>query len=215
MKIGVFDSGVGGQSVAKAIELAFPDAEILLRQDRANVPYGNKHPDELVILTMPIFSEMVKAGCDIIVIACNTVSTSIIAPLREAFEIPLIVMEPMIEQAAAQTKSGIITVCATPATLRSKRYQMLKETYATELTVLEPDCSDWAFMIEHGQIEGAKIANRINAALKAGTDVIVLGCTHYHWIEHQIRVLCDGRAKVLQPEKLVIAQLEQELARLA
>jgi glutamate racemase len=214
MKIGVFDSGIGGKAVARAIERAIPVTTIIVREDRANIPYGNKSPDELLVLVTPILDEMVKAGCRVIVIACNTVSTTIIAELREQCKVPLIAMEPMIKPAAEQTKTGIIAVCATPSTLESERYLWLKETYASKVTVLEPECADWAYMIEAEQVDGFKIAQRILDVLAQGADIIVLGCTHYHWIEHEIRVLSEGHAKVLQPEQPVIAQLKRVIERL-
>jgi glutamate racemase len=214
MKIGVFDSGIGGQAVAKAIRIALPEAELILRDDKANLPYGNKTPAELLHLVRPILKVMVADGCQIIVIACNSVSTAIITELRETCSVPLIAMEPMVKPAAELTKSGVIAVCATPSTLESDRYKWLKDTYAHNVTVIEPDCSDWAFMIENSQIDGFKIAQRISNALHQGADVIVLGCTHYHWIEHEIRVLCAGRARVLQPEQPVIAQLKRVIAQL-
>ena len=215
MKIGVFDSGIGGKAVARAIEITLPEAEVVLREDRKNLPYGNKPPEELLTLVQPIMAEMVKAGCEVIVIACNTVSTTIIQELREQCKVPLIAMEPMIKPAAEQTKSGIIAVCATPTTLISERYKWLKENYAPGITILEPDCSDWAFMIEEDKVDGYKIAQRLTEVLDQGADIIVLGCTHYHWIEHEIRVLCTGRARVLQPEQPVIAQLQRVIAQLS
>lgn len=214
MKIGVFDSGIGGKAVARAISLSMPDVELLVREDRKNLPYGDKSPEELLALVAPILHKMEKDGCDVIVVACNTVSTTIIGALRMTCSVPLVAMEPMVKPAAERTKSGIIAVCATPTTLVSERYTWLKESFAAGVTVLEPDCSDWAYMIEENQIDGAKIAKRINEALEQGADMIVLGCTHYHWIEHEIRVLCQGRAHVLQPEKPVIAQLQRVIAQL-
>lgn len=214
MKIGVFDSGIGGRSMARAIERELANVDILVREDRANLPYGNKTPEELLALVTPILQEMETAGCDVIVIACNTVSTTIIEPLRLACSAPLVAVEPMVKPAADQTKTGVIAVCATPTTLTSDRYKWLKDTYAKGVTVLEPDCSEWAFMIEEDNVDGAKIALEIGAALKQRADIIVLGCTHYHWIEHEIRILCEDRAKVIQPEKSVVDELKRVLARL-
>lgn len=214
MKIGVFDSGIGGRSMARAIERELTDVEILVREDRANLPYGNKTPEELLALVAPILQAMEAAGCDVIVIACNTVSTTIIESLRLACSVPLVAVEPMVKPAADQTKTGVIAVCATPTTLTSDRYKWLKDTHAKDITVLEPDCSEWAFMIEEDNVDGAKIALEIGAALKQRADIIVLGCTHYHWIEHEIRVLCEDRAKVIQPEKSVVNELKRVLARL-
>jgi glutamate racemase len=214
MKIGVFDSGVGGLSVAKAIERAIPGHEVLLREDKKHVPYGARSPEEIRGFIMPIFQEMIDAGCQVIVVACNTVSTTLIGELRERFTVPLVAVEPMIKPAAELTKSKIIAVCATPTTLASDRYAWLKDTYATSVTILEPDCSDWVRMIEHNQVDQQKIAGRIRKTLQAGADVIVLACTHYHWIEKEITAISAGKAQVLQPEKAVIEELKRVLARL-
>jgi glutamate racemase len=117
-------------------------------------------------------------------------------------------MEPMVKSAAEMTKSGTIAVCATPATLASARYAWLKREYAPDVKVLEPNCGDWAEMIERGQVNQQKIDRRITEALDSGADVIVLGCTHYHWIEDEIKALAAGRAEVIQPEPAVIERLK-------
>jgi glutamate racemase len=214
MKIGVFDSGVGGKSVANAIQAALPDPEIILREDREHVPYGSRRPEEILGYIVPIFQSMVDEGCQVIVVACNTVTTTLIKELRERFSVPLVAIEPMVKPAAALTKNKIIAICATPTTLASARYAELKKEYAGEITVVEPDCSDWALMIEDNNINEHKIAQRINEALDAGVDVIVLACTHYHWIEETIKKLAAGNAQVLQPEPAVIEQLKRVLAQL-
>lgn len=214
MKIGVFDSGVGGESVAKAIKQELPDAEVLLVTDKAHLPYGNKAPQELLELVSPVI-ESLSNHCDAIVIACNTVSTTIINDLREQTKTPLVAMEPMVKPAAEKTKSKIIAVCATPTTLKSKRYRWLKDTYAKGIKVLEPNCSDWSYMIEHKKVDEEKIRQRIEKVCKDGADKIVLGCTHYHWIEELIDKIAEGRAEVLQPEQPVIKQLKRVLAQSA
>lgn len=210
MTIGVFDSGVGGQSVASAVKKAFPTADVVYVADTKNIPYGTKTPDELLQLVSPILNKL-SIHCDAIVVACNTVSTTIIKPLREQIHTPLIAVEPMIKPAAAITKSGTIAVCATPTTLASKRYGWLKDEYAKELTVLEPDCSDWSYMIETKQMDRRYIEEQINDVCEQGADVIVLGCTHYHWIEDIIRDIANDRAVVIQPEQAVVKQLERVL----
>lgn len=215
MKIGVFDSGVGGLSVANFIEAALPEHEVLLREDREHMPYGLRPPEEILDFVVPIFQGLVDAGCQVIVAACNTVSTTIIKDLRERFPVPLIAIEPMIKPAAGLTTTGVIAVCATPTTLSSDRYAQLKQDYAVGLNVLEPDCSDWALMIEEQTVNQQKITERISAVLAAGADVIVLACTHYHWIEEDIKQLASGRATVLQPEPAILEQLKRVLARLA
>lgn len=214
VKIGVFDSGVGGKSVANAIQNAIPHLDILVVEDSKNLPYGTKSPEQLIELVVPLLEDMVSRGCVVIVIACNTVTTTIIEQLRAIISVPLVGMEPMVKPAAELTKSKIITVCATPATLGSGRYSWLKDTYAQGLTVLEPDCSEWAAMIESDQLDRQVIHAQMDESRKKGADVIVLGCTHYHWIEDIVRQESAGWATVLQPERPVIKQLRAVLARL-
>lgn len=214
-KIGVFDSGVGGLSVANAIRRALPGHEVLLREDKEHVPYGLRSPEEILSFVVPIFEEMIRDGCQVIVVACNTVSTVLITELRERFSVPLVAIEPMVKPAAEHSKSKVIAVCATPTTLASDRYAWLKKTYAQDVRVLEPDCSDWSALIEQQRLDRQKIASRINEVLNGGADVIVLACTHYHWIEEEIVSLSAGRAKILQPEQAIIRQLKRVLGRLA
>ena len=212
MKIGVFDSGIGGLSVAKAIERELPDAEVDFVHDSADhFPYATKSPDEIYGFIETIFQDLVDAECDVIVVACNTVSTTLIDRLRARFEVPMVALEPMVKPAAEQTGSKVIAVCATPTTLASIRYAWLKDTYAQGVQVLEPDCSDWSYLIENNQMNEQKIREDIEPALAAGADVIVLGCTHYHWIEDEIKAITKDRAKVIQPETAVVAQLKRVL----
>src|SRR5688572_16204840 len=123
MKIGVFDSGAGGKSVSSAIKLALPDNEVLYANDKQHLPYGTKPPQTILSYVVPILKDLVDQGCEVIVIACNTVSTTLIEQLRSQISVPLIAMEPMVKPAAELTKSKIIAVCATPTTLASKRYK--------------------------------------------------------------------------------------------
>ncbi len=212
--IGVFDSGVGGQSVARAIQKAFPNDTIMLRDDSQHVPYGTRSPEEILTFVTPIFRAMVAAGCEVIVIACNTVSTTLYEPLQQLSPVPLIAMVPMVKPAAQLTHSKKIAVCATPTTLASPRYNELKRQYAQNLTVIEPDCSDWSLLIQNNKMNAEKIAADLQPALDFGADVIVLGCTHYHWIETEISELAGNKVRILQPEEAIISQLARVLARL-
>ncbi len=209
MKIGVFDSGVGGMSVVNAITKSLPEVEVVYASDTEHMPYGDKPPAEVLKLTVPVLKRLADEGCAIIVIACNTVTTHHITALRKLVSVPLVGIEPMIKPAAALTKTGTIAVCATPATLASERYAWLKKTYAEGLRVIEPDCSRWAYMIEHNRTNDLRIGGQITDICDQGADVIVLGCTHYHWIEKEVLRLSSGRAAVIQPEQAVIKQLRR------
>jgi len=214
MKIGVFDSGIGGLSVARAIERTLPEHEVIFRNDSRHVPYATRPVAEILGFVVPIFQALVDDGCSVIVVACNTVSTTLIVDLRALFSVPLIAVEPMVKPAAKLTTAGVIAICATPNTLNSRRYGVLKDTYAAQLTVLEPNCSDWSTMIEQQAVDTQAIAARIEEVLEQGADVIVLACTHYHWIEAEITKLAAGRARVIQPEASIIKQLQHILTGL-
>lgn len=211
MKIGVFDSGIGGLSVANAIKKAIPNAEIIFKNDAEHLPYGSKTKDEILAFCLPVLQSLVEDEVDIIVVACNTVSTNLIGPLRKLLPVRLIAMEPMVKPASSATRSKVIAVCATPTTLASERYGELKATYAQGVTVLEPDCSDWTLLIENDQMSEDKIKQTIEPLLNQGADQIVLGCTHYHWIEEEIRQLAGQKATVLQPEPMIIVELRRQL----
>ncbi len=212
--IGVFDSGVGGFAFVKAIQRELPQHEVIFANDAAHVPYGTKPIEETYGYVVPILQEMVRQGCELIVIACNTVTTNLIDRLRKVITVPLIGVEPMVKVAAQKTRTNKIIVCATPATLNSKRYAKLKEDFAQNIQVIEPDCGNWSYLIESNRINHEHIAEVIEPGLKRGADVIVLGCTHYHWIDEEIQLVADKRAAVINPEKPVVEQVTRVLAQL-
>lgn len=211
IKIGVFDSGVGGLSVVNAIQRELPDLEVIYKDDKRHVPYGTRSIDEIHGFIRPIFQEFIDEGCQVIVVACNTVTTNLISQLRNEYDVLMVGLEPMVKPAAEHTKSGVIAVCATPRTLASERYAWLKREFAKGIKVLEPDCSDWASMIENNSLQREKVAKNIEEVIGLGADEIVLGCTHYHWIEELIKEQAANRAEVIQPEKPAIEQLKRVL----
>ena len=214
-KIGVFDSGVGGIPVINSIKKELPDLEIHYKSDKEHFPYGSRSTEEIYSFVKPIFQSFVDEGCSVIVVACNTVTTNLISKLRKDFSTTMVGIEPMVKPAAENTKTGVICVCATPRTLASERYKWLKAEYANEVKVLEPDCSQWAYMVETKSVDREKVAESIEEVISAKADQIVLGCTHYHWIEELIKEIAAGRAEVIQPEKPVVTQLRKVLERLS
>lgn len=204
MKIGVFDSGIGGKSVANRLELDYPEMQVIYVSDHVHVPYGNRSSDDIIQLTNSAIQPLLAAGCDIIVLACNTATAAAIEFLRRTYpETPFIGLEPMVKPAVTLTESGIIALCATPSTLGSDRYNTLKRKYATNVSILEPDCKDWAYMIEHGTVEDKQIVDVITDVCNQGADVIVLACTHYHWIKQRILEIANDRAVVIDPSDAI------------
>jgi glutamate racemase len=204
MKIGVFDSGIGGRAVAKRLGELLPDAEIICIDDHEHVPYGSRPVPEIIQLTDAAIQPLIEAECDAIVIACNTVTTVAIAHLREEYPyMNFVGIEPMVKPAAAQTKSGKIAVLATPVTLASASYARLKETWAEGVTILEPDTSSWAGLIECGQSEDVPIEDTIFQLIEQNVDVIVLACTHYHWLKERAETAAGVRAIILEPSDAI------------
>ena len=214
MKLGIFDSGIGGEAVAAALAQTFPQATIITVNDRGHLPYGDKTLDEVQHLTEAAIQPLLTSSCDVIILACNTATALAIEYLRATYpEQKFIGIEPMIKAAAALTKSGTIAVCATPGTLASTRYARLVQKHGSHLTILEPNCSQWAYWIESNQINREHIAEIVNDVCEKDADVIVLGCTHYHWIKELIIELAAGRATVIEPSE-AIGRRVQELLEL-
>ncbi len=214
MRLGVFDSGIGGESVAIALSKTFPDAQITTVNDRANVPYGDKDAETVFRLTNLAIQPLLQEEHDVIILACNTATATAIEKLRKKYPTQKFIgIEPMIKPACLITKTKIIAVCATPATLASERYASLVHNYAEQTKIIEPDCSQWAYLIENNQLNRDTIEHVIDDVCSRGVDVIVLGCTHYHWIKELIIEIADGRAEVLEPSEAIGQRVRELLSR--
>lgn len=212
MKLGVFDSGIGGEALVQSLQKTFPEAEVLSVNDHEHVPYGDKPKREIIERTDLTIQPLLQASCDVIIIACNTATMHAIEPLRAKYPHQKFVgIEPMIKTAASLTKTSIIAVCATPAALASERYLQLVEKHAKHLEIIEPDCSQWAYWIENNQLNRLHVEQIINDLCARGADVIVLGCTHYHWIKDLIIELAAGRAQVIEPSEAIGRRVKQLL----
>lgn len=212
VKIGVFDSGIGGRSIADRLIREYPQDEVIYVDDRKNVPYGSRSQSEVLILTDKAIQPLLSAKCDVIVLACNTATAAAIEALRLKYpDTPFVGLEPMVKTAAALTGTGVVAICATPSTLGSDRYQGLKADYAQEITVIEPDCSQWATMIEQEQLDEEQIIEIVEQVCSDGADVIVLACTHYHWIKDMILAIAGDRATVIDPSEAISDRVKQIL----
>ncbi|HRJ06567.1 MAG TPA: glutamate racemase [Candidatus Saccharibacteria bacterium] len=213
MRIGVFDSGIGGEAVAESLRHDFPAAEVITVSDREHVPYGDRDPGEIIHLADAAIQPLLSSDCDVIVVACNTVTAVAIETLRTKYpNQKFIGLEPMVKPASTLSKTGIIAVCATPATLASKRYTQSKQLYASGLTVVEPDCSNWARLIESNELNRSHIDTVVEECLAANADVIILGCTHYHWIKEEIEEALAGHAVLVEPSEAISRRVKELLS---
>ena len=131
IRIGVFDSGIGGKAIAESLRVSFPQSKITVVNDSKNVPYGDKPNDEIIKLTDLAVQPLLQSRCDVIVIACNTATAIAIDELRRCHPSQLFIgLEPMVKPATRLTKSNKVAVCATPITLRSDEYAKLKQIHS-------------------------------------------------------------------------------------
>lgn len=184
----LFDSGMGGLTVARAVRHELPFAHLVYAADNAAFPYGAWEEDALVDRIVMVMGQLVeRVQPDIAVIACNTASTIALARLRETFRVPFVGTVPAIKPAAAQTKSGIVGVLATPGTVRREYTHGLIQSFAAHCSVNlhgAPRLAEIAELKLKGVAADidelrAEIAPVFTEAEGKRTDVVVLGCTHY------------------------------------
>ena len=190
VKIGVFDSGIGGYSILDKIKEIIPNQKYIYYKDTDNIPYGNKSKEELEEIAFNITSNLVKQGCKIIVIACNTMTTKCIKKLRENFkDIIFIGTEPAIKVACDNDYKNIL-VMATPTTIKSSQVErLIKNNKKDYQNIYLVPCEGLAEAIEYN--EKNKIEEILEKALKKyknkKIDCIVLGCTHYAFVKKEIK----------------------------
>lgn len=207
MKIVVFDTGIGGQAVAEQLEMLLPGSTVVVVNDHDHMPYGTRSNEEIIELTDTAIAPLIT-DCDVVLIACNTATTVALPTLRRRHpDVSFVGIEPMVKPAALQTVTRHIAVLATPATLASRRYQELVDEWASDVTVHQPNCSDWAQLIENGNSHMVPIEQTVSALLDQSVDVIVLGCTHYHWLKERAERAADGRAVILEPSQAIAERI--------
>ncbi|MFM6971098.1 MAG: glutamate racemase [Rhodoluna sp.] len=185
--IGIFDSGVGGLTVARAIIDQLPNESIIYVGDTANTPYGPKSIPEVRQLALAVMDRLVDEGVKILVIACNSASAAVLRDARERYTvgrgIPVVeVIQPAVRRAVAATRNHKVGVIGTNATVTSKAYDDAFAA-AVEINVTSAACPKFVDFVERGITSGPELlsaAEEYLAPIKAaGVDTLVLGCTHY------------------------------------
>lgn len=210
--IGVFDSGFGGLSVLDAIAQRLPRADLTYLADTAHVPYGEKPDDFITGRVLAIGQHLAAQGCDLIVVACNTATTTAIQALRNHLSgVPIVGIEPGVKPAAQTSQTRHIAVLATEATANSKRLAHLIATHAAHVQVDVVPCPGWATHVETlkpftGEFR-AEVADKIRPLLAAGVDRIVLGCTHYAFLKPIIQSLLEKHVELVDVAEAVARQV--------
>lgn len=211
VRIGLFDSGVGGLSVWRAMRAQLPFSDLFYVADQAHCPYGPRPAAEIRALSTQIVEFLIAQSCDVIVVACNTASAAALAHLRAAFPALAIVgMEPAVKPAARATRSRRVAVLATRGTLEGELFQQTRAAYASGVEVITVYPADWVARVERGEIDSAETRARVREViaplLAQGVDAIALGCTHYPFLAPLMEELVDGRAAILDPSAAVALQ---------
>lgn len=214
--IGVFDSGVGGLSVLRAMRALMPNEDVIFFGDQGHVPYGPRPLEEVRAFSVAITRWLLGEGAKLIVVACNTASAAALKYLRETFpDVKFVGMEPAVKPAAETTRTGRVGVLATPATFQGALYASVVERFANGVTLLQDTCPGLVQEIEKGNLDGEETRRILESALRPmlekNIDTVVLGCTHYPFVIPLIERICGESVRVIDPAPAAARQAERLL----
>jgi len=222
MTILVFDSGVGGLSVLREARMLIPDQSFVYVGDDAGFPYGEWDEEALTTRITGLFDTLIERfNPHLAIIACNTASTMIMPALRQRFSIPFVGIVPAIKPASERTASGMISVLATPGTVKRRYTLELIERYALGVRVNLVGATKLARLAEE-HLQGEAIdTNVLHDEISPcfveengkRTDIITLGCTHYPFLVNEMRKLAPWPVDWLDPAEAVARQALRELHR--
>lgn len=197
--IAVFDSGVGGISVLRALRRELPQENFYYFGDSANAPYGSRPTEEIRRLTME-HAERLLARSKALVLACNTATSAAIDELRQRYPDRIIIgIEPALKPALRAFPDGRIVVMATEATLRERKFAALMAQYAEDCDIVKCPCPDLVAFVERGELHGAALdqvlREELAPALTPPPDAVVLGCTHFPFLQDAIRNVAGGELR--------------------
>ncbi|WP_197386511.1 glutamate racemase [Ralstonia pseudosolanacearum] len=214
--VGVFDSGLGGLSVLRAIRAELPAESLLYLADSRHAPYGEKPPEFIAGRTLRVCEWLVGQGCKALVIACNTATAQAVHLLREQLAVPVIGVEPGLKPAVATSRSRVVGVLATESTLRSDKFARLLGTVSGDCRVLCQPGYGLVPLIERGDTHSPAVLELLRAyllpMLEAGADTLVLGCTHYPFLQDAIREIAGDRLTLIDTGHAVARHLGRTLA---
>jgi glutamate racemase len=214
--IGVFDSGVGGLSVLRAIRAQLPCQPVIYLADQAHVPYGARTQAEVCQYAEGITRFLLARGAKVIVIACNAASGAALYHLRSVFpQVPFVGMEPAVKPAASSTHTGVIGVLATPVTFQGELYNSVVSRFARDVMVLQDACPGLVAQIEACQLDAPLtrqiLEQALHPMLEKHLDTIVMGCTHYPFVIPLIQDIVGPGVQVIDPAPAVARQTRRLL----
>ena len=215
--IGIFDSGVGGTSVWKEIHRLLPGESSVYLADSKNAPYGEKSNEEIIDLSIKNTELLIKRDCKLVVVACNTATTTAIGHLRAGYELPFIGIEPAIKPAALQSATGTVGVLATKGTLSSQLFNTTSQNHAGHIEIVEQEGKGLVRLIEAGQVNSEETRHLLQGflqpMLEANIDHLVLGCTHYPYLVPVLKELLPQGIKIIDCGEAVARQTKNVLEK--
>lgn len=209
MSIGLFDSGLGGLTVARELRALLPHHDLIYLADTANCPYGPLPAERVRERSLACARWLTARGAEVVVVACNTATSAALETLRAALVLPVVGMEPGVKPAAAATRSGKVAVLATSGTLRGDRFAKLVARFADGVEVRTVACPGMVTLVEAGELAGpraaAVVAGYVAPLVADGVDAFVLGCTHFPPLRPLIAAAAPG-ALIIDTGPAVAAQ---------
>ncbi len=216
--IGIFDSGVGGLSIAKEIRKLLPHEDLIYYADSYYCPYGEKAPAVIKDRVFSICDFLISQGAKLLVVACNTASIVSLDDLRRHYQVPTVGVEPAVKPAVHATKTGTIGVLATSVTLSGDRFSSLVNRFCTKTKVVTQPCPGLVELVEAGKTDGTKVKEMllqyIQPLLSQNADTIVLGCTHYPFLRPLIEKMAGPNVTVIDTGEAVARQTSRMLNEL-
>jgi glutamate racemase len=214
--IGVFDSGVGGLSVLRAMRAQMPEEDVIYFGDQEHVPYGPRPMEQIQQFSEGITRFLLAQQAKLIVVACNTASAAALKYLRGKFpEVPFVGMEPAVKPAAEHTRTGVVGVLATPATFQGALYASVVERFAHGVQVLQHTCPGLVGQVERGDLDGPRtraiLEEALRPMLEKNIDTVVMGCTHYPFVIPLIQQIVGAGVRVIDPAPAVARQARRLL----
>ncbi len=211
LPVGVFDSGLGGLTIARELLHQHPHERVMYVGDSAHMPYGERTRQEIQAFTLSIGQFLLSHQCRALVVACNTATSLAIEHLRAHVSVPVVGTEPGVKPGVEATKTGRVGVLATPGTTRSSRTESLIERFAGGVTVETQSCPGLADRVEAGDFDGpqtrALLESFVLPLLERGADTLVLGCTHYPVLIPLLRQIAGPNVTIIDTGQAVARQL--------
>jgi glutamate racemase len=211
------DSGVGGLSVLREIRDLLPREDLIYVADSRYAPYGERPEAFIEARVTAVVEYLASQDVKAVVVACNTATGVAVDGLRARFQMPIVAIEPALKPAAAMTRTGVVGVLATHRTLESEKFARLRARHAAGVEVMIQPCPGLAEQVERGDFNSVAtkrlVEEYVRPLMEKKVDTLVLGCTHYPFLEAVIREIAGDGVEIIDPGDAVARELKRQLER--